>query len=707
VNRYFNLSLDKEGIIKETNKELVHLLGLEEDIAGQQFLKILAKESFSDYQKLIEEAKQKGYSSQRVLKVIDIQGEKLSFMGELSSIITGEGRMGGFYISLMSVNTEKEDFSKNIALFELFKYLSSLIAKSSENIEEVLHLALLRILKFSEFIAASIIIPGKSNLQPLVVVNPFITSSFSTLSSSKASEEILKYISSIEEQIAHTKRTILVKSFPQEEISLIYVPLLSSTQVEGIMSLVVSGEVAKLSTTFSMEILQTIGWLLGALLVNYRISEHNKLHLRRIEVTKNLVKLISSSLSIRKVIREFPLEIRRLKYFDYLALSFLDEKNKEVVFYMFSPVNKRWKRKTTLPLLDSFITKAFLDAQPLLINEPQKVNQQLFPGGKSCLIFPLIINNNTFATLNFCSYKEDFYSQNDIEILQEVIDALAIALDRARLFRGWRKRAQELMKANRELKYFESMKVKLLTNISHELNSPLVSIRGYIELLLKETLGPLLEEQKSKLKIALNNVKRLHSLIEDFIEASRFDQNLPPEEVEIVDLQTPLQNAVINLKLIAEKKGVIIKTYYPAKAVRIRGSPLKLKLIFDNLLENAIKFNREGGVVAVRLNETPDGWALIQIADTGIGISLDDISKVFDDFYQADSSATREHQGAGLGLSIVKKLIRMHRGEIAVSSTPGAGTKFIITFPLWKKERVEYFKKLQNIISDKLFSEEE
>ena len=244
------------------------------------------------------------------------------------------------------------------------------------------------------------------------------------------------------------------------------------------------------------------------------------------------------------------------------------------------------------------------------------------------------------------------------------------------------KRNTQLEKANRELRSVDEMKSNLLANVSHELQTPLVLIKGYTEMILKRKIGPLTAEQEKGLSVALKNIDRLVEMIDNLLDFSRMERGESPLDLEEFPLWQVVDEVVDLIREKIRSKDLSLTTEYETDDLRVRADRGKISQVFINLLTNAIKFNREGGRVGVRVTGGEQGTVNVEIWDTGIGIPADEQDKIFERFYQVDSSAHRRAEGTGIGLSIVRDILALHGCSIRVESGDGEGSRFHFTLPL-------------------------
>ena len=243
-------------------------------------------------------------------------------------------------------------------------------------------------------------------------------------------------------------------------------------------------------------------------------------------------------------------------------------------------------------------------------------------------------------------------------------------------------RTAELDRINQELRSLDQMKSALLANVSHELQTPLVSIKGYTEMILKGKLGSITEEQRRGLEISLRNIDRLISMIENLLALSRTEKELPAMEVATFPLWDLVEECVQLVREEADKRRVTLTTRYLTDDLTVRADRGKIAQVFLNLVSNAIKFNREGGEVSLSVRRGKRGYLLVEVRDTGIGIPPDALDRIFDRHYRVASPEARAREGQGLGLAIVKDILRLHGCMVRADSRVGEGSVFTFTLPL-------------------------
>ncbi len=232
-------------------------------------------------------------------------------------------------------------------------------------------------------------------------------------------------------------------------------------------------------------------------------------------------------------------------------------------------------------------------------------------------------------------------------------------------------------------KELERMKSNFLSVVSHELRTPLHSIRGFVEIILMGKTGPVTELQEDFLRTVRSQTIVLQRMIDDLLEFSRMEAGRVKVTVSEVSLPA-LANAVASkLVPLAEEGGLTLSSDVPAELPEIDGDHVRLEQVLTNLVENAIKFTPSGGHIHISGRRSGDRVRLT-VADTGIGIPAEEQEKIFDRFYQVDSSERRAYRGTGLGLSICKHIVERHQGRIWVESdgNTGHGSRFHVELPI-------------------------
>lgn len=228
-----------------------------------------------------------------------------------------------------------------------------------------------------------------------------------------------------------------------------------------------------------------------------------------------------------------------------------------------------------------------------------------------------------------------------------------------------------------ELKKLEKMRQDFVANVSHELKTPVTSIKGFAETLLEEEiqLEPL---HRKFLQIISTEGDRLQNLIKDLLELSKIEQEGFRLDLQTIDLKNILEETQFVLSDTAKRKDVQFQ-FSTVGSSLIKGDPYRVKQIMMNVISNAIVYSPSHSYITISLKEDKD---MIQcsVKDSGIGIDEGEIPRIFERFYRVDKARSRESGGTGLGLAIVKHLIEAHHGSITVNSKKGKGTTFVLSF---------------------------
>ena len=238
----------------------------------------------------------------------------------------------------------------------------------------------------------------------------------------------------------------------------------------------------------------------------------------------------------------------------------------------------------------------------------------------------------------------------------------------------------ELQERNVELASLDRLKSQLLSNVSHELRTPLVSIKGYTELLLREALGPITAKQRRGLEIAGASSDRLIELIETLLDFAHREEGRVDVKRARIDARQPIRDALGQVGERLRSRGIDLTVDLGGEPLEVHGDHKRLVQVLRALLSNAEKFSPERGVIRVSARHV-GGDVHITVEDHGIGIPAAALAKVFDRFFQADSSPTRRFGGAGLGLALAREIILLHGGRIEIDSKEGKGSSFVVSLP--------------------------
>jgi signal transduction histidine kinase len=292
------------------------------------------------------------------------------------------------------------------------------------------------------------------------------------------------------------------------------------------------------------------------------------------------------------------------------------------------------------------------------------------------------------------------FTDADVHLLQTLGDQIVVGIDRANVLAESRRNAEDLAAKNRELQRATELKNQFLANMSHELRTPLNAINGFSDLLLTEEVGPLNDMQREFLDSILRNGKHLLGLINSVLDLSKIEAGRMALTLARTDVRELIMGAVTDTASLRAAKRQECRLEIGPDPLPALADGVRIRQILFNLLSNASKFTPEGGSVTVsavatkaplpvpaeRAGEAPRLMSRdaiwISVRDTGPGIRPEDQPKLFQEFSQVDSSASRQQQGTGLGLALSKKFVEMHGGTIGCESVYGSGSSFWFILPV-------------------------
>ena len=264
-------------------------------------------------------------------------------------------------------------------------------------------------------------------------------------------------------------------------------------------------------------------------------------------------------------------------------------------------------------------------------------------------------------------------------------------------YRELQQKNEKLQEAVDRLRELDRLKSNFLGVVSHELRTPLTSIIGYSEMLVEGIAGPLAGDQLKFVQTINDKGQQLLQLIMSLLDLSKLESGTMSMKKGTVVMRELLSDVAATLTPKARKRSIAIECTLDPGLGDVQGDPDRLRQVFVNLVDNAVKFSPEGGTIRVTAgpkayDESSDeeGFSLLQpsrrmieinVIDTGIGIPEEERERIFDAFYQVDSSSTREHEGTGLGLSIVKRLVDAHGGSVRASANTPTGAIFSVVLP--------------------------
>jgi signal transduction histidine kinase len=308
------------------------------------------------------------------------------------------------------------------------------------------------------------------------------------------------------------------------------------------------------------------------------------------------------------------------------------------------------------------------------------VNEMILRAGyRARLLVPLIAPEGAVGALVVRRREPGEFSKNTVDLLRTFAAQSVLAIQNARLF-------SEIGEKSRQLEVASQHKSQFLANMSHELRTPLNAILGYTELILDGIYGDIPDKGRATLERVQSNGRHLLGLINDVLDLSKIEAGQLTLSLADYSIKDVVHNVYGAVESLATSKKLALKVELPKDLPSAHGDERRLTQVLLNLVGNAIKFT-DTGEVAIKAS-TANGAFTVAVHDTGPGIAEADQGKIFEEFQQADSSATKQKGGTGLGLAIAKRIIEMHGGRLWVESELGHGSTFSFTVPVTVERQV-------------------
>ncbi len=297
-------------------------------------------------------------------------------------------------------------------------------------------------------------------------------------------------------------------------------------------------------------------------------------------------------------------------------------------------------------------------------------------GYRAVLGVPLLRDDRLVGGLVIRRIRPGGFGQSVVNMLQTFTGQSVLAIQNARLFDEIRQKGAQLEAANQ-------LKSQFLANMSHELRTPLNAIIGVTEMLLEDARDLKRDDEIEPLERVLRAGRHLLELINDILDLSKIEAGKMDLHADTFPIALLVGDVVKTIEMLAGKNGNRIALECPPDIGTMHADQIRVRQVLLNLMSNANKFTKDGTVSAKVQREAREGrdWITVAVTDTGIGMTPEQLSRLFNDFVQADASTTRKYGGTGLGLAISRRLCQMMGGEITVTSEPGKGSTFLMNLP--------------------------
>ncbi len=297
--------------------------------------------------------------------------------------------------------------------------------------------------------------------------------------------------------------------------------------------------------------------------------------------------------------------------------------------------------------------------------------EPIVPGMRAQLTLPIRRESRVIGVLALESKDPDCFDQEALESINRLIEHAAIAIDNARLF-------QQVQRANQA-------KTEFISFVSHELKQPMTSMKGYVDLLMKGLAGPLTDQQRMFLQVVRSNVERMNRLVSDLLDISRLEAGRLRLEMRTLQPEKVSEDAVNAFRQPIEAKGQTLHVEIEPDLPPIYGDHERLVQVLTNLLSNAHKYTPEGGEITFRVRrweEEGKSYVRWDVIDSGIGISEEDMKRLFTKFFRSSNPRVRDVKGTGLGLTISRSIVELHGGRVEVESELNKGSTFSVLIPV-------------------------
>ncbi len=404
---------------------------------------------------------------------------------------------------------------------------------------------------------------------------------------------------------------------------------------------------------------------------------------RELTTLLDLTKTIASVTNQKVLFQRLLTGALRLADADKGWMFLRDEKSKRLTLVTQQGLPRTIAARIGQPWDDGLSSLVALSGEALNIYGDALKRFKIYKLGQAALVVPVKVKKEVVALLAVVRTQPKPFTTDEQALLEATADYASIALVNAQLFRALEEHAQVMQRTAKAARQGERLKNEILQNLSHELRTPLGVAGGYVEMLLEGQMGKLTEEQRETLNTVRQKLEQIANIVTSMTALQAV--SLAPKQWARVDLTDLARLAVKRQKNKAKQKQIAMRVTAPQKHIEVLGDPDQLRMVFDHLLSNAIKFTPEGGHIHVQVEIGRGDLAHVTIEDSGIGIAAEHLPHIFEKFYQVDGSTTRRAGGLGLGLAVVKEIVDAHGGKVWAESQVGKGTKVYFVLPLAEK----------------------
>ncbi len=433
-------------------------------------------------------------------------------------------------------------------------------------------------------------------------------------------------------------------------------------------------------TEEDLRLMTTLAGHLAVILENARLYRETAQRLHEVTTLYEFARRMSTTLDLGVLLDSVVVTLREVLRCRAANIMLLNPRTEMLEIRAAAGVKDRWRHEARLRVGEGIAGQVVQEKRPIYVPDTREDPRFVVfdPSVRSLLCVPLMVGDRVIGVLSVDHEIPHAFQPEHERLLTIVAAQAAAAIENARLFYELKAHAEELRRAYEELQEADRLKDEIVQNVSHELRTPLTFIKGYVDLLLDGSMGPLTEAQREAVEIIAEKTNLLARLVSDIVTLQRIERGML--SCEAVDIVALARVAVQGFQLTVTQPGLEITMEDPGGPLIVWGDRERLSQVLDNLLHNAVKFSPHGGRITVRIVDQGE-HALVSVQDTGIGIPPDKLDRIFERFYQVDGSTKRRFGGMGLGLAIVKRIVEAHGGRVWAESELGKGSTFYFTIP--------------------------
>jgi signal transduction histidine kinase len=473
-------------------------------------------------------------------------------------------------------------------------------------------------------------------------------------------------------------RFLMKASFSDQVRCTLGVPLIVQSELIGVLEVVNKRNQAHF-TPADEDLLSAFARMAAIAIEKARLHEETSQRLAEVSTLYTLANQVTTVLDLDRILEATVTIINHALDCQRCCLYLQDPETGDLAIKAHSGWRRREYETADLEFVGQLSRQVLRERRPVNLTDippPEGRESALI---RSLLVVPLITKNALIGTLSIDDHRPEAFGPAEGRLLTIAAAQVAVAIENARLLRSLRDRAIQLEQTLEDLRELNRHRTEFVQNVSHELRTPLTFIKGYVQLILEESMGEINYDVRQALKVVDERTEAVIRLVNDIISLEQVEMGM--FEFQPISLAEVAANSVKGAAITAQKAHLQIELELADDLPAVNADAGRLGQVFDNLLGNAIKFSPAGSIITVRVLRDGD-FVRAEVEDQGIGIPADKLDRIFDRFYQVDGSTTRRYSGTGLGLAIVKTIVEAHGGQVIVESEFGVGSTFSFILPI-------------------------